>query len=221
MNLGELIQSYRTYADDFEDPPLFSNGEVIRYINAGYIEACRRGRLIIDSSTEEIVKFTLAAGQNEIVLDPRVIHIRRVYLPAKKQTLCWEKTEIMDYRMPGWMDETGELAAFITDLDSRKIRFYPTPEVDVDVVLTVVREPLTKLARPNDVPEIAERYHEGIVFYALHLGYMKQDVEVEDKRMSGIWGGKFDKEFGTKDYASAMEEEFLMRQPRLFNDGRW
>lgn len=221
MNLGELVQSFRTYADDLGDPPLFSGGEVVRYINSGLMEACRRGRLIVDSSTEEIVRFVVPAGQKTVSLDPRVIHVRRVYLPASKDVLCWEKTEIMDAKLPGWMDDTGEPTAFISDLDSRSIRLYPIPEVETEIVLTVVREPLAKLSKSNDVPEIPERYHESIVFYALHLAYMKQDVEVEDKRMSGIWASKFDKEFGTKDYASAMEEEFMLRQPRLFNDGRW
>ena len=46
MNLAELIQQFRIDAFDLEQPYLFSDDEVTRWLNAAEKEAAIRGRLI-------------------------------------------------------------------------------------------------------------------------------------------------------------------------------
>lgn len=76
MNLSDLITAYRDEARDTAKPPFVSDATARRYANQAESEACRRARLLIDS-TSEFCEIEFSAGESVIELDSRIISIRR------------------------------------------------------------------------------------------------------------------------------------------------
>lgn len=220
MNLGELIEEFRIVADDNQEPPLWSDNELRIYFNQAEKEACRRARLIIDSSTAATCEVASVIGQADYTIDSRVISIRRATVPSKSnRKLAVVKAELMDGFMPNWEAQSGSPDALVVGLNSKKIRLFRKPTEVFTIQLTVVRTPLTAMTNPNDEPEIPERYHQGLINWALYRAYSKKDVETNDEQRALMHLRAFEAEFGTHEQASALEEEFLFNQSQLFNVG--
>jgi hypothetical protein len=70
------------------------------------------------------------------------------------------------------------------------------PSVDDIAQLVVSRIPLTPFTLQTS-PEIEERYHEGLMDWAAHLAYMKNDSDTLNLNLSKFYEGKFIEQFGT------------------------
>lgn len=210
MKLNDLIDICRIEVDDAVKPYLWSDDELIEYANDAELEACRRGRLLIDSSTAEICQIALVADTATYALDPRVQFIRRARLtgmrPLKRMNL-----QDMDGWNPWWEDAAASTpSAFIPDFETGKIRLYPTPDADYTLNLMVVRDPLQEMNDDSDTPEIAPRYHRSLRFWMMHRAYLKKDADTNDPKKAAESLALFEQEFGKK--SSALDETWIARE---------
>lgn len=216
MRLNDLIRIFRAEVDDAVMPYLWSDPDLIEYANDAELEACRRSRLIVDSSTAAICQIAVVAGTATYALDPRVLFIRRVrltgLLPLKRKNM-----QDMDSQFPGWEDaEVSTPSAFIPDFETGKIRLYPTPDAAATLNLMVVRDPLAEMNDDSDTPEIAARYHRSLRFWMMHRAYLKKDADANDPKKAAESLALFEQEFGKK--SSALDETWIERE-QMDGDG--
>jgi hypothetical protein len=211
VNLKELRALVRRVAADWKEPYLWPNEFVDMAINDAELEACRRARLIIDSSTAKICRIALAAQQPLYAIDNRVIFIRRVKRASDGLVLGVGRVRDLDGYAQGWEDETGEVVGWIPDHTTGKIRTYRTPTTDdlTDLNLTVVRGPLRPMKDADHCPEIHPRYHYNLHHWALHRLFSVQDTEGHDPVKAERAANAFGAEFGPP--SPAIEEQWIDR----------
>ncbi len=210
MNLEQMIASARARTGDIRTPQLWSDEEWAEYATQAQQEACRRARLILDSTTEEICVIELNSTDKVYPLDERVIFIKRVKVNGISTPLGRVSFEDLDRCNGGWEEEVGEPRAYVPDMDEDKFRPYPAPDGDYTARLTVLRTPLQDLEDGADVPEIKSRYHQGLINWMLHRAYSKQDSDGFDADKAANALALFENEFGKK--STANEETWINRE---------
>ena len=115
MNLGALIALFRQEADDQAVPYLWSDAEATDYANDAQNEACRRARLIVDSTTAAVCQIAVAANNPVLTLDPRVLFVRRAKLASRSIPLVRRHLADMDLEAPGWEAINGSVDSYIPD----------------------------------------------------------------------------------------------------------
>lgn len=221
MTLEELITACRTERlDDTAEPFGWSDDELTGYLNDAQDEACRRARLLVDSSTAAICSIAITSAKVLYTLDPRVIFVRRAKLASRSKPLGFASYLDLDEQCPGWEDRTGTVELLVTDFETRKFRTYRTPTGADTLKLTVVRTALEPMAAGCDEPEIAPRFHRSLIEWACYRAYNKQDVDALDPEKAGRALAAFEQEFGPK--SPAIDEIYQsMRQPFDGSDGRF
>lgn len=212
MTLLQLRTYVREQADDTIAPFLWSDATLNILLNEAQVEACRRARLIKDSTTDAVTLLTLLAGTSLYTVDPRVIFIRRMKLSTLANPLGFKRTRDMDEQVPGWEAHTGSVSQWITDYNSGKVRFYRNPDATavgsgLTARMTVVRGPLVDMSADGDIPEIAPRFHVKLHHWALYRMFSKQDSEVYDAKIAADNKEQFTAEFGPP--SSAIEENWI------------
>lgn len=209
MNLKDLIGLFRSETDSKEQDQLWPKDEVVEFANDAVNEACRRARLIVDSTTKEIVEVSFSANKPYVELDERIIFVRRARVTTLNTYLTIASYRDLDC-YPGWENWTGMPSRIVTDLETGKLRFDRIPTTAGKIVMTVVRLPMCEMNDDEDVPEINSRYHRSLRYWMLYRGYSKKDIETEDPGEAAKNEAAFEREFGTK--SAAIEEEWIMRQ---------
>ena len=206
MNLAEMIQVTREdWLLDTTKPYLWSDDQIRRAINGALVDACRRGRLIVDAST-----FTLSFdGPSPALLDERVIFIRRAIVTGASRPLRRASIKDLDEKRPGWEDEVGEPTHYVVDAETMTVRLFPAADgtTPIEVKLTVVREPLASLEADSDRPEIPTRYHGALLHGACKRLFQKPDADAEDQRRAAYHEAEFEAEFGKK--SAAIDEVWI------------
>jgi hypothetical protein len=195
MNLGEILTQARLELDDTEADYLWSDSELIAYANEAQEQACRRSRLIIDSSTPEVCEIQVIAGTSLYALDDRIISIKDVTdsrgFELTGKTVAW-----MNEFVSGWRNVEGDFIAFITDYETNKLKVYPIPKADSVIKLRVVRTQLADMVALDSSPEIKSRYHRALIHWVKHRAYLKKDADTLDKNASVEALSLFEAEFG-------------------------
>lgn len=217
MTLQELIDAARSETADTATPYLWSDADWIRYANDAQREACRRARLIVDSTTTDITRIALVAGTDSYALDPRVLFIKRVKLSTSSNPLRPASYKDLDRSVPGWEAQTGEPQAYVPDMNENEFRPYPTPTAAATISLTVIRLPLVDMDDVDNTPEIPARYHESLMFWMLYRAYSKQDSETLDKKKAVDNLALFEAEFGKK--STAVDEVWIRREHGYTEEG--
>jgi hypothetical protein len=210
MKLGKIIELFRIAVDDLTQPYLWADQEVIAYAVDAENEACRRARLLVDSSTTAICQYTAAIGATSITLDPRVIFVRRAIVSGKTQRLVPLNMRDLDENSTGWETHTGTVEGLVTDWGTGKLRLYRIPTASTVINLTAVRLPLVPMNDFEDTPEINARFHESLIGWMIHRAYLKPDKETYDEKRAAEGEKRFVAEFGFK--SSAQDEEWISQQ---------
>lgn len=210
MTLAELLADARMKSTDDVAPYLWSDAELKGYANEAEREACRRGRLIVDSTSTQVCNITLAANRATTILSPKVFFVNRAKLVGESLPLTPISYKDLDRQVPGWEDTTGTPTHFVKDMDSGKFRPYPTPTAATAVRLTVTRMPLCDMTEDTDEPEIRPHLHESLVHWMLYRQYSKPDADTEDEAKAAKHLALFEQEFGKK--SSAFDEAWIERE---------
>lgn len=210
MKLRELLALVRSDLDDITAPYLWSDPELIEYAVDAENEACRRARLLIDSSTAAICQIAVVANTALYPLDSRVIFVRRAKLSLDDRPLGRASVRDLDHAIVGWEGEATTPSHFVSDYETGKLRLYAKPVVDDTLNLTVVRLPVNDMNDMEDSPEINPRYHRSLRYWVMYRAYMKQDADTKDETKAATNLAFFEAEFGKK--SSALDEEWIERE---------
>lgn len=212
MNAGELIAAYRDESHDNASPPFFKDDRLLQFANEAEREACRRARLLIDSAAD-FCAVQVDANDPLVMIDPRIINIRRAKLSISTYSLSPVRAEEMDRVNPGWESHVGTPTTYVTNYQSNAIRLYPKQQVAAELTMTVARLPMDRMSAKGDEPEIREEYHPALVQWMLYRAYSKQDADLFDANKAARALDEFEKEFGKK--SSARNERWQADQPMI------
>jgi hypothetical protein len=216
LKAKDVVRIARVRVDDLSQPYMRSDALMLLDLTEAQVEAARRARLLVDSSTAEICEIDFNAGDKTLTLDPRVIFVRRVRLSGESRPLTRIRREDMDLQRPGWEDETGMPTHLVVGMESAKLRLYPTPTASGTAFLTVVREPLADVAKLEDDLELPARQARGLAHWLAHRYYGTRDSEQFDEQKSAAALADFETEFGPP--SRTIDEQWI-DQHHGFDDG--
>lgn len=216
MNLLQLRTSAKQRFQDQAGSDLIEDDEWDEYANEADNEACRRARLLTDSTTSAICSIAVVAGTASYALDSRIIFVRRVKLASKSDPIRKIRLVDLDDQVPGWESATGEIERYCLDYQKGKLLFYRNPTASTTATLTVVRAPLAAMVNNTDEPEAPARSHPALVHWMLRCAYLKDDEEVQDEKKAAKHEALFEQEFGPK--STAIEETWINENHGYDND---
>ncbi len=205
MMLADLIDDFRDEAQDLGTPPFWSSARLAKLASEGQSEACRRGDLLIDS-TSAMCSVDVTADYPVVTLDPMILEVKRASLSSSGYQLSPVTTAQMDSYASPWEQESGNPTNYVTDYQTGAIRLYPNPEANDTLNLTVRRLPID-LVNDDDEPEIRLEAHPALVQWMLYRAYSKQDADSFDPQKAARALAEFEKEFGRK--TSARNEQWM------------
>lgn len=224
MTLAQLLEQLRIELDDVEEDYLWSDAELTRYLNEAEKEACRRARLIIDSTLPDVTEINVTASTPVCDVDPRIIRILDVIPSWDNRPLRRTTMQEMNLQEPSWRERTDARPQhYIADYGTNQIRIFPIPTVSGLLRLRVYRIPIEEMQleqKDSIEPEIKPMYHEKLIHWAKHRAYLKKDADTLDKNASAEALAMFEAEFGPA--KSAWSEEFDARHlPNDLYDGQY
>lgn len=220
MNFNQILEMARRRIVDnagtYETDRLLPKDVAAIYLNEAIEEACRRARLIIDSTTQEICKIDVLPDVSVYPYDDRIIKIQRVMIASRDTPLKQASYRDLDNSIAGWQKHKNTPSQYCLDMNSGKILLYPTPVIEDSLTLTVSRLPLSRIDY-DGTPEIPSRYHAKLVSWIIHKIRDSDDSELYHPTKSAIALREFEQEFGVA--RSANSEMFENTQPDY--EGEW
>lgn len=194
QNSGELLDAFRSDIIDEAQPYLWSDAEVIRYMDAAYRMFVRLTGGIADISSDATA-VDMIAGERLSDLHPSILRIMSAckrsdssYLDILNAGEGSEKIPTSDYRIAliSWRQNlSGPVTKMIHGMERGKVAWVKTPEFDDTVDLHIYRLPLERIVdRSNTLSDVDEDHHIYLIDWMKHLAYKKQDAETFDKSKS-------------------------------------
>ncbi|MBV7428055.1 MULTISPECIES: hypothetical protein [unclassified Acidovorax] len=217
MKVADFIEAFRSDLVDSSEPPLWSDADIVRYLNDAVQEACERAKLIEDRRTPAVCSITLEPDVSTYSLHPSVFEIKRATLRGRP--LDETSVEEMDEECPGWENWKGTPRLFIFEQASgtqpASIRMVRTPTQADTLALTVYRGALKPLSvdRCTEKPELPERFHERLKDWVYRCAYLKQDVDAMDKSKAAEYEVAFERSFGARPDANVQRKQRDRRPP--------
>ena len=220
MTLQQLIDQFRSDVDDRIATYLFSDADVIGWLNEAEEEAALRANLLFDATTSEICDIAVTAGTSLYALDPRVFVIERASFLATGEDA--ENAIVLDLRdrlsvdrtRPSW--RTTEMEPVELIVDEAKVQLACLPASSGTLSLEVYRAPLAPMVLGDDPvsPEIAPLHHRHLVEWAKHRAFSRPDTEVFDPKRAETAEANFTKKFGLRPDADMRRAAYEDQQHR-------
>lgn len=216
MTLTELLAAARLELDDPDDGVdsrdlLWSDEELVRWINQAQEEAAARAYLIFDDSSA-ITQIAIDSTTNRYAVSDRIIRVvdaRIVGSPFPK--LIPANENHLDKFDPTWGTRVGKPRRYVNR--DKQILLDMIPDAPGTLQLECYRLPNQLVLGTNETLEIDPQYHESLLYWVKHRAYEKQDAETFNPEKSSINSNKFTNRFGPR--RSAAEQTVLRsEQPR-------
>lgn len=183
---------------------LWSDTTLVRYINESQRRFARRGLVIRDATTPEVVQVKLQTSVDEYLLHPSIIAVMSARLTGEVRDLARTSHNVLNVTpqtTDNWdMSLATTIApnkpvAFTTDeqltedddgtISTVTLKLFPAPSSDYNNVilnLRVVRMPLDDLTTSNlsAVPEIPADHHLDMLDWAAYLALRIVDEDAGD-----------------------------------------
>lgn len=225
--------------DDVAIPYLWPDTELLRFLNYGEVQTCRRAHLLIDATTasdsgtaatagtmgqKPLCVLPIIANQAVYELSPKILQVKRLQLRSMTYPLRGPlHYSQLDEEMSGWWGTNGTVGtagsggypdAFLNE-PGNTVTLLFAPSVNDTAYLTVSRLPVMSFGL-NTSPEIDEKYHIDICDWAAHLAFMKPDSETGNLDLAKFYEDKFTKNFGPlPDAYSARMRKILSQKTRM------
>lgn len=180
MLVDAMVALYRGKLRDVLLPQLWTDAEILSYLNTILNQLCMKAPLIVDATTVSLTQLALLAGASSVALSPKITGIERAKLASGTRPLEIWTVPDMDVDVPGWESTPAAVPSrLITDGagNNRALLWPPTLAADT-LRLTVTRLPLADLtlAAPIPSPEIPEMFHDQLEDGILAKAYLKPDT---------------------------------------------
>jgi hypothetical protein len=181
MNLAELVSHTRcSVLRDTAVPQLWSNTELIRFLNFGYKDFAIRTHNIIDDTTAAYCTFDTVVGQDIYELNDAVLLIDELGIAEYDvDNVLTNYTPLRDCtREQGRRSFiSGRPCRYTAQVRTKTLRLLPTPDAVYTIEMVVARKPKKDLAADGDVPEIAEEYHLNLCDFAAWRALTNNDPD--------------------------------------------
>lgn len=193
MNVSELLEAFRSDLRDTEEPYLWSDADVYRYIDWAQKSFCRQTEGIEDSRTLPLSQLNIVVGEQWYPISPLILKLRsatRSDTGADVPIVAAERVNDLGIRFDG---RIGPLRYLVAGLDKNTLRAWPVPSEAVTVGLSVFRLPLRSITGADGQRlEIDEHHHEQLLDGMKHRAYLKQDADTFDRSRSTEFAQLFD-----------------------------
>lgn len=209
MNVDDFISAFRTAVLDKEDPPFWSSGEIVSFLNEAVQEACERAKLIEDRTTATVCTLAVVVGQDTYPLHPSVLEVKRASFSGR--VMCETSVEEEDESNCRWEQLKGQPRRFIFEPASGarppQLRLVPSPNIPGTIALTVCRGALKSLdCTRNESPEIPARFHTRLMHWLMYRAHLKQDADTFDTVKAAEHLGLFELAFGKREDANVQRK---------------
>lgn len=185
MTLAELVAHTRTILRDRVRPYLWSDDELIRYLNEAQAQFARRTHQLTDDSSD----FTFVETEQGVAtytLDPRIVFVAEIH--HSDGIALRDRTRRTMRRGP----TEGRPTLYSLDGQHRVMRLFPTPDAVYTLDLLVARKPLIALATDEDTPEIDEDYHLALCDGAVYRALRNNDPDASNTLSADTFKDSFD-----------------------------
>lgn len=180
MNSTDLLNQFRLDCYDGEAPYLWSDEEVIGYIDDAQRMFCRLVGGIGDASSP-FTRIAYTPASDWVALSPLILKIRDACdLPTGREIDVWN-FEDMRRRGIRFNNVPGRVRHIITGIEEHRVRLYSFPADAGTIQLMVDRLPLKAITDTDQKLEIDEQHHRNLLLWVSHLAYSKQDAETFDR----------------------------------------
>lgn len=191
MDSTGLLEQLRTDLFDLEEPYLWSDEELIRYIDDAQFMFCRKTDGIPDDFTADVCELAVTPGTDRVALHPSIRLVRaaaRDDTGAPVEVLNTEDMPRRGYRFNGVL---GSPKALVLGGSAHSARVWPVSSETFTLRLTVFRMPLAHITDTDQAFEIDEEHHTHLGLWCMHRAYLKQDAETLDKDKSAEFEARF------------------------------
>jgi len=205
MTFEELIQIMREdFLNDIVKPYIWSDDNLFRNLIQAEVEACRRAKLIIDTSKT----IDLSAGVSSYSLPIGILTIDSARVEGKPVSQITQPE--FEYYYNDAVNLPDGFPKFFMIPNNTTIEVVPVPKEDYTMKLIVSRLPITNRTY-IDEPEIPGYTHYHLIYGALATCYAKQDTDTYNNKKAAEFDALFSKQFG--DPISARTEMRKKRYP--------
>lgn len=187
MNATELADYFRSQVRDEVAPYLWSDEEVMVYMNEAQKMFVRLTNGIYDV-TSAACTVAITSGQKYSTLNPAVLEIRKAYYVDPDTSFKRElkiisladidslsSTDYGVYNNAAIQDLPGVVDYMLTGEERGKVRWINIPDKNATVQMAIARLPLTSLSTTQQVLEVSDEHHVSLIEWMKHLAYNKQD----------------------------------------------
>ena len=189
----DLVTLFRGSVDDSVAPYLWSDIEVLAYIDEAQIAFARDTEIFFDSVTPGLTSIPIAVGAGLVSLDSRVLKVRRAKLASQDAPLTVLNFDELDSSWD-WEKATGTPASLILDVTNKKGQLIPSSQVADMLNIWVYRDPLKSVSTLTDVLEVDDPLDMrlGLLNYVKNVAYDKNDSDIHNEQLSKLYAAKFD-----------------------------
>jgi hypothetical protein len=194
MEIADMVSRFRGYVRDNVAPYLWSDAEIISYIDEAQREFCRRTGGLADATSTECARVEVVAGQALCDISPKVLKIRAVFDEDGKQLVIVNFEDIQNGDLSGeelFADVEGTVSKVVVGMEPNKIQLIHTPAEDQTLNLIVYRLPIEDIEDTSCELEIDAQHHEALLLWARRLAHLKADAEAYDRGRAD----QFEREF--------------------------
>lgn len=203
MKVKDLIASFRRDTDDLKAPYLWSNADIVAYLNEAEEEACIRKRLLFDNYSEDLTQIVVGPGATRYERDSRIFVVTGAFIQRDgdgrdpTHLVKVDKQWVTENR-PYWRTDTS-LPCYVV-IDETSIWVPAKLMFNYTVYLEGYRLPLQCMSAADmeGQPEIAAQHHRFLVEWAKHRGYQKPDTETLNPQKAASAEKAFSDYFGQR-----------------------
>lgn len=195
-DLDQMVAKFREQMDDVATPYLWSDDEIIDYLDEAEDEFAD----LVDAIPDTL-EIPHTGGDATVEMPSYITRVRGAYDEEGRDIQLFNDEEwndalyTSDYgwtaRKTQWRMDTGKVTSLITDTVKDEARLYPIPETSGTLYLRVYRRPLLSLA-DRGAFEITDRAHQRcLLLKTRSLGYMKHDSDVYDPKKAESLDAQF------------------------------
>lgn len=218
MTVSEILNRVRVFTDDNVSPYLWSNSDIVEYLNIVIDEVCKETHCIQEAYTEAVCKVTMTDDEPDYALHAKIINIIRARVEDAVDDLERQDLDYLQANYPTWRtNDSADPFLYVLDKRMGYITVYPAPDTDATKTLwlTVSRYPLTALsisepAQQSELdasPEIPTRYHDKLINGILYHCYEKRDEDTYNPQLSASYMAKM-----LDDIEGIKRDEILYRE---------
>lgn len=211
MTPAQVIEKFRVAADDNAAPYLWSDAELIGYLDRAQTEFVRTQGGIPDTT-----RVRVSPRQEEIKIPANLLKIKQVRDLTNNRDLTLTSHENAAFPTDDYSSEyTGLAPELILGEKEGYLVFNDPPNASLDLKIYYLRLPCDEITSVRSRFEVAEQHHHTLLLHTLFQAYSKQDADAHDPRLAGRYFSEF-----TSEAARAREEKGRLEHvPRTIRYG--